>query len=90
MLATEKFAVLVTGEDVDCLLLNVVQSVLLKYPFVLEVAWLILIVGVSPPDDEIGKVPLTELTYDNDGISLETSARNVGAAAPPDVAPAKT
>jgi hypothetical protein len=40
----------------------VFQSVLLRYPLVLVVAWLILIVGVVPPDEEIGSVPDTEVT----------------------------
>ena len=44
------------------LLLNVVQSVLVRYPFTLVVAAGIAIVGVTPPDDVIGLVAETELT----------------------------
>ena len=38
------------------------QSVELKYPSVVALAKLIEIFGVAPPDDEIGVVPVTEVT----------------------------
>jgi hypothetical protein len=44
------------------LLLKVFQSVLLKYPLVVEVACEMLTVGVNPDVTEIGEVPETELT----------------------------
>jgi len=46
-----------------CLLLNVVQSVDDKKPFVEPDAWLIDIVGEVPPLEEIGAVPDTLLTF---------------------------
>jgi hypothetical protein len=46
----------------DPLLLKVVQSVLVRYPFTLPVAAGIAIVGVVPPVLVIGLVALTELT----------------------------
>ena len=45
-----------------CLLLNVVQSVELKYPFVVALDCEILIVGVVPPELEIGPVAPTDVT----------------------------
>ncbi len=44
------------------LLLNVVQSVEVKYPFELALAAAILIIGVVPPDDTTGAVPVTAVT----------------------------
>jgi hypothetical protein len=44
------------------LLLNVVQSVLVRYPFTLPVAAAMLIAGVVPPEDTTGAVPVIEVT----------------------------
>jgi hypothetical protein len=43
------------------LLLKVVQSVLVRYPFTLPVAAAIEIAGVAPPLDTTGAVPVTEV-----------------------------
>ena len=43
-------------------MLNVFQSVKFKYPSVVALAKLIEILGVTPPEDAIGKVPVTEVT----------------------------
>jgi len=53
-------ATLVT--DPEPLLLNVVQSVEVKYPFTDAVAAAMLIAGVVPPDDTTGAVPVTDVT----------------------------
>ena len=45
------------------LLLNVVQSVLVKYPLVEPLAAAMLIAGVVPPDDTTGAGPVTVVTY---------------------------
>jgi hypothetical protein len=44
------------------LLLNVFQSVLVKYPLTDVVAAGILIAGVTPPEDTTGEVPVTDVT----------------------------
>ena len=44
------------------LLLNVVQSALVKYPSTEVVAAAILIAGVAPPLDTTGAVPVTDVT----------------------------
>ena len=59
---------LVTVPVLLVLLLNVFQSVLDKYPFVVLLACEILIAGVLPPDDEIGAVPVTEVTVPFVGV----------------------
>ena len=53
---------LVTVPLVLDLLLKVVQSVLVKYPFTLLVAAGMDIAGVAPPDDTTGLVPVTLVT----------------------------
>ena len=55
-------ATLVTVPLVFDLLLNVVQSVLVKYPSTEVVAAAILIAGVAPPLDTTGAVPVTDVT----------------------------
>ena len=53
-------ATLVT--EPEPLLLNVFQSVLVKYPLVVALAAAMLIVGVAPPEDTTGAVPVTLVT----------------------------
>jgi len=53
-------ATLVT--EPEPLLLNVVQSVEVKYPLTDAVAAAMLIAGVVPPDDTTGAVPVTDVT----------------------------
>jgi hypothetical protein len=53
---------LVTYVPAGCLLLNVFQSVLVKYPLTEVVAAGILIAGVAPPLDTTGDVPETLVT----------------------------
>ena len=60
--ATVKSAVLVTGADTACLLLNVFQSVLDRYPLVVVLAAGILMSGIVPPDDTTGAVAVTAVT----------------------------
>ena len=48
--------------DPEPLLLNVVQSVDVKYPLTDVVAAGMLIAGVAPPEDTTGAVPATEVT----------------------------
>ena len=53
-------ATLVT--EPEPLLLKVVQSVEVRYPFTDAVAAAMLIAGVAPPDDTTGAVPVTLVT----------------------------
>ena len=55
-------ATLVTVPVLLVLLLNVFQSVLVKYPLTDVVAAAILIAGVAPPLDTTGAVPVTDVT----------------------------
>jgi hypothetical protein len=52
----------VTYAPAVCFALNVLQSVELKYPFVVAVATGIEIVGVVPPLETTGDVPATDVT----------------------------
>jgi len=54
-------ATLVTVPVLLVLLLNVFQSVLVKYPLTLVVAAAMLIAGVVPPEETTGAVPVTEV-----------------------------
>lgn len=49
-------------EPAGCLLLNVDQSVEVKYPFALALAAAIEMAGVVPPEDTTGAVPVTLVT----------------------------
>jgi hypothetical protein len=53
---------LVKYDPAGCLLLNVVQSALVKYPSVVALAEAIEMAGVTPPLDTIGDVPVTAVT----------------------------
>jgi hypothetical protein len=53
---------LVTVPVLDVLLLNVFQSVLVRYPLTDVVAAAMLITGVVPPEETTGAVPVTEET----------------------------
>ena len=57
------------------LLLNVVQSVLVRYPFTEVVAAGILIAGVAPPLDTTGAVPVTLVTVPE--VPVRTPAESV-------------
>lgn len=53
---------LVTVPVLEVLLLNVFQSVLVKYPLTDPVAAAIEIAGVVPPEDTTGAAPVTDVT----------------------------
>jgi hypothetical protein len=53
---------LVTVPVLDVLLLNVFQSVLVRYPLTEPVAAAIEIAGVVPPEETTGAVPVTDET----------------------------